>query len=143
MAYLESNQQETESDYPYHAKDGKCQTDAAEGKVLVSSIHNVAAESVDQLKAAIAQGPVAVTIEADQTVFQMYQSGILDSDKCGTQLDHAVAAVGYGTEGGEDFYIVRNSWGASWGEQGYIRIAAKPGKGVCGIQQVSLWPSTN
>jgi C1A family cysteine protease len=65
MEYIESNTQELEADYPYTAKDGQCQTDAALGKVLVSQIHEVQAESVDQLKAAIAQGPVSVTIEAD------------------------------------------------------------------------------
>jgi C1A family cysteine protease len=143
MDYLEKNQQETESDYPYKAADGKCQTDASEGKVLVAQIHDVKPESVDQLKAAIAQGPVSVTIEADKTVFQMYSGGIFDSTLCGTDLDHAVTAVGYGSDVDRDYYIVRNSWGASWGEQGYIRILATKGKGICGIQQVSLWPSTN
>jgi C1A family cysteine protease len=116
MQYAESNTQELEADYQYTAKDGSCQASASEGKVLVSQIHNVQAQSVDQLKAAIAQGPVAVTIEADTMTFQMYTSGILDSTKCGTNLDHAVAAVGYGTENGVEYYIVRNSWGANWGE---------------------------
>jgi len=143
MDYMENNTQETESDYPYTARNGKCQTSAAEGKVLVTQIHNVQEESVDQLKAAIAQGPTSVTIEADKLVFQMYRGGIFDSSKCGTDLDHAVTAVGYGSESGKDFYIIRNSWGASWGESGYIRIAAEAGKGICGIQQVSLYPSTN
>lgn len=73
----------------------------------------------------------------------MYKSGVFDSADCGTNLDHAVTAVGVGYEGGKQYYIVRNSWGASWGEDGYIRIAAEDGKGICGIQQVSLWPSTN
>ena len=100
MEYLESNTQELEADYQYTAKDGKCQTDASLGKVLVTQIHEVEAESVDQLKAAIAQGPVSVTIEADKTVFQMYRSGIFDSEECGQELDHAVTAVGYGTENG-------------------------------------------
>jgi C1A family cysteine protease len=143
MDYLESNQQELETDYAYTAKDGTCQTSAAKGKVLVAQIHDVQPESTDQLKAAIAQGPTSVTVEADTLVFQFYQSGIFDSDKCGTNLDHAITAVGYGSEDGQDYYIVRNSWGAVWGEQGYIRIAAKEGKGVCGIQQISLWPTTN
>lgn len=143
MDYAEKNTQELESDYQYTGKDGSCQANASEGKVLVTQIHNVKAESVDQLKAAIAKGPVSVTIDAETTTFQMYNAGILDSAECGTELDHAVAAVGYGTENGQDFYIVRNSWGASWGENGYIRIAAKDGKGICGIQQVSLYPSTN
>jgi cathepsin L len=57
-----------------------------------------------------------VTVEADTTVFQSYRSGILDSKACGTNLDHAITAVGYGTENGVDFYIVRNSWGAGWGD---------------------------
>mgnify|MGYP002631748453 FL=1 len=66
----------------------------------------------------------------------------MDSTACGTSLDHAVAAVGYGTEGGQEYYIVRNSWGASWGDAGYIKIAAVEGKGICGIQMESLYPST-
>lgn len=143
MDYIESNQQELEADYAYTAKDGTCQTDASKGKVLVEQIHDVQPESVDQLKAAINKGPTSVTIEADKLVFQMYQKGIFDSDKCGTNLDHAVTAVGYGSEDGQDYYIIRNSWGSIWGEDGYIRIAAKEGKGICGIQQVSLWASTN
>ena len=60
----------------------------------------------------------------------------MDTDECGTNLDHAVTAVGYGNEDGEEYYIVRNSWSASWGEEGYIRISTKPGKdgkGICGI----------
>lgn len=67
-------------------------------------------------------------------VFQMYKSGILDSDDCGLELDHAVTAVGFGNDDGQDYYIVRNSWGPTWGENGYIKIAVKEGKGVCGIQ---------
>ena len=77
---------------------------------------------------------MSVTLEADKMVFQMYKSGILDSDDCGTELDHAVTAVGYGSDDGQDYYLVRNSWGPTWGENGYIKIAAKEGKGICGIQ---------
>jgi len=65
----------------------------------------------------------------------------LDSAACGTALDHAVAAVGYGTENGLEYYIVRNSWGTSWGEDGYIRIAVVDHTpGICGIQRESLYP---
>jgi C1A family cysteine protease len=94
--------------------------------------------------AAIAKGPTSVTVEADRTAFQHYTSGILNSAACGTNLDHAITAVGYGTEGGVDFYIVRNSWGASWGDHGYLRIAAIENTvGICGIQQTSVWPTTS
>jgi cathepsin L len=86
------------------------------------------------LKAAIAIGPTSVTVEADSMVFQQYKSGILNSVDCGTQLNHAVTAVGYGTDNGQQYYLVRNSWGASWGDQGYIKIAAVEGLGICGIQ---------
>jgi len=109
----------------------------------VKSYKTVPAQSVDQLKAAIAQQPVSVTVEADRSVFQQYKSGVLDSKLCGTSLDHAITAVGYGTENGKEYYLVRNSWGASWGDKGYIKIAAVPGKGICGIQQTSVYPATD
>ena len=109
----------------------------------VQSVATVTPRSVPQLKAAIATGPTSVTVEADKAVFQQYKSGILNSKLCGTQLDHAITAVGYGTSGTTDYYIVRNSWGASWGDAGYINIAAVSGVGICGIQQTSVWPTTN
>jgi len=71
----------------------------------------------------------------------MYSDGIFDSAECGTSLDHAVAAVGYGSENGKEYYIVRNSWSESWGEMGYVRIAVEEGPGICGIQMNSLYPS--
>lgn len=100
-------------------------------------------DSVSQLKAAVNKGVVTVTIEADQSVFQQYHSGILDSERCGTHLDHAVAAVGWGKEGEKEYWIVRNSWGASWGDKGYIKIAAKEGKGICGIQMQTYLATAN
>ena len=63
----------------------------------------------------------------------MYKEGIFDSAECGTSLDHAVTAVGYGKENGMEYYIVRNSWGPSWGEDGYIKIKAVEGAGICGV----------
>lgn len=79
--------------------------------------------------------PTAIAIEADKLVFQVYSSGVFSSPKCGTALDHAVTLVGYGTEGGEDYYLMRNSWGTSWGEQGYMKMARTgDGPGICGLQ---------
>eukprot|EP00351_Strombidinopsis_sp_SopsisLIS2011_P000083 CAMPEP_0116875920 /NCGR_PEP_ID=MMETSP0463-20121206/8021_1 /TAXON_ID=181622 /ORGANISM="Strombidinopsis sp, Strain SopsisLIS2011" /LENGTH=307 /DNA_ID=CAMNT_0004522325 /DNA_START=53 /DNA_END=976 /DNA_ORIENTATION=- len=99
--------------------------------------------SPSQLKAALNKQPVAVTIEADRRVFQSYHSGVLTGSSCGTSLDHAVLAVGYGKENGVEYYLVKNSWGTSWGDKGYIKIGIESGKGVCGIQQHSRYPQTN
>jgi cathepsin L len=142
MQYVEKHSQELESQYRYTARTGTCK--AKTGSVSVKGIANVRAGGSSSLKAAIAKGPTSVTVEADRSVFQRYKSGVLNSSQCGTQLDHAITAVGYGTSGGQEYYIVRNSWGTSWGDRGYINIAAtSSGKGICGIQQVSVWPTTN
>ena len=71
---------------------------------------------------------VAVAIEAENDFFYGYKGGIITTG-CGTKLDHAVTAVGYGTENGQDYIIIKNSWGTSWGESGYARIAPDQ----CGI----------
>jgi len=139
MKYLEGEPQELESDYGYKGKDGSCAAKESDGKVLVTDIHYVTPNSVSQLKAAIAQAPVSVTIEADKSVFQLYSGGVFDSEACGTNLDHAVTAVGYGSEGGQDYYIVRNSWGASWGDHGYVKIGATSDN-VCGILSQPSFP---
>jgi len=70
----------------------------------------------------------------------LYKSGVLNNTNCGTTLDHAVLAVGYGVENGENYWLVKNSWGTSWGENGYIKIAAVDGQGICGIQMGPLYP---
>jgi C1A family cysteine protease len=84
-----------------------------------------------ELKAALVLGPVSVAIEADQFAFQAYTSGVITSN-CGTNLDHGVLAVGYGTLNGTEYFLVKNSWGAAWGDKGYVRIGASKSN-VCGI----------
>jgi len=89
--------------------------------------------------AALNKQPVSVAIEADTYVFQTYQSGVLTSASCGTQLDHAVAAVGYNSTANPPYYIVRNSWGSGWGMSGYINIEmTSSGAGICGINE-NVW----
>lgn len=141
MDYASQNPLELESEYGYKAVDGTCKYDKSKGESKNSGHKDVTPASKDQLKAAVAQGPVSVAIEADTLVFQFYQGGILNNSGCGTNLDHGVLAVGYGTENGQDYFIVKNSWGASWGEKGYIRIAAVDGNGICGIQMAPVFPT--
>ena len=91
------------------------------------------------MKASIASGPTVDMVNAGVEI-QMYQGGILNSKTCGDQVNHVVTIVGYA----DDYYIVRNSWGASWGEGGYIRVASGvEGTGVCGILTAGTRPETN
>jgi C1A family cysteine protease len=77
-------------------------------------------------------------------VFQHYTSGVFDSDKCGTKLDHAVLVAGYGTDStGAPYWILKNSWGTTWGEKGYMQVQIVDGAGICGIQMGPLYPTSN
>ncbi|GJN39184.1 hypothetical protein PR202_gb28286 [Eleusine coracana subsp. coracana] len=89
----------------------------------------------------VAHQPVSVAIEASGRAFQLYHSGIFDG-RCGTSLDHGVTAVGYGSEDGKDYWIVKNSWGTKWGESGYIRMARNiyAFSGKCGIAMEASYP---
>jgi len=132
----------SESVYPYTAKDGTCQSTS--GTVSPSSWSAVTNDSSTALMTAIAQQPVSVTICAATYYFQTYTSGVLTSKlRCGVSLDHAVQAVGYGTLDGVDYYLVKNSWGSSWGDGGYVRIGNTDpnGAGICGIQSESSYPN--
>jgi len=120
----------TEALYPYKAADGTCKKNIKPA-VHISGYVDVPQSNEAQLLAAIRKVPVSVAIEADQSVFQFYSGGILDTAACGTALDHGVLAMGFGTESNKNYYIVKNSWGASWGEKGYVRMVR--GKDQCGI----------
>ena len=134
-----------EEDYPYEAGTNSCWAEYW-GPVSVSEVYHVQAKSDEQLMAAIAQGVTSVTVDAESSYFRYYSSGVVTSAECGTKLDHAIAAVGYGTtDDGIDYYLVRNSWGAAWGDNGYIKIGRGGSDewGVCGILEISDWAQTN
>jgi len=121
----------TEASYPYTATDGSCKSSytAAIPEGGVTGYRDISSESA--LHDAVANvGPISVAIEADQMSFQLYSGGVL-TGSCGTSLDHGVLAVGYGSASGTDYWKVKNSWGASWGDNGYILI--QRGVNKCGI----------
>ena len=131
----------TEADYPYAGVDQKCKVTDGKGVFEVASYTDVTPNSESQLTAAIALAPVSVAIEADQQEFQFYSGGVF-TGTCGSAIDHGVLAAGYGTENGKDYYLVKNSWGADWGESGYIKIWRNSGidKGQCGILTAPTYP---
>lgn len=138
--YMINKGQCSEASYPYTSgvtkTAGACQKCPSAG-VKFSSCSDVAPNDQLALKAAVAKQPVVIAIEADTRYFQSYSSGVLtDGVKCGTTLDHAVEIVGYGSENGIDYWKVRNSWGTSWGLNGYVLIQRSSSTndiGVCGI----------
>jgi len=131
----------SEAAYPYTSgttkKSGTCnQTSCKKAEYAPIGYTDVAKKSDSAMMSALALGPVSIAIEADQSAFQLYKSGVF-TGACGTNLDHGVLAVGYGTEGGKDFYLVKNSWGTSWGDKGYIKLGRgssyNSGAGQCGM----------
>jgi len=135
--YIEKNDLCTEGDYPYTGTNSvftSCKASSCKvpglSKGLLTSYTNV--DSTEQaLMEALVQQPVSVSIEADQDVFHLYKSGIVQGSGCGSSLDHAVLAVGYGTDNGVKYWHVKNSWTEEWGEKGYVRIIR--GTDECGI----------
>ncbi|XP_070661752.1 probable cysteine protease RD21B [Malus domestica] len=138
---------DAEADYPYHARDGSCDPNGKNARVVsIDGYEDVSENDEKSLKKAMAHQPVSVAIEAGGREFQLYQSSIqgVFTGRCGTDLDHGVVAVGYGTENGVDYWIVRNSWGPSWVEAGYIRLernVASANTGKCGIAIEASYPT--
>lgn len=134
-----------ESDYPYVSGDGvtipACTESAAyqDPKVVPTSWVDVPAKSMSSLMAAVAKQPVSIAIQANQAAFQSYAGGVL-TGRCGTRLDHGVLLVGYGTsDDNVDYWKVKNSWGPTWGMDGYILIE-RSAADLCGVLDAASYP---
>jgi C1A family cysteine protease len=134
----------TEASYPYTARDGTCKSSfttaiPSGGVTGYKSVGNfLFGASVSDMQSALVQQPISIAIEADQSAFQGYSGGILSSG-CGTNLDHGVLAVGYNSA--EQYWLVKNSWGTSWGDAGYIKITSASNQ--CGVLNQPVYPQVS
>jgi len=142
FSYIKENGICKESDYKYTASDGNCKKCSIVTKI--DGFVDVTPNREEDLLNAISLQPVSVAIEADQSIFQFYSSGVMDSLSCGVNLDHAVLIVGWGELDGNKYWKVKNSWGSSWGDNGYILIGRSVEKqkeeGICGILSLPSYP---
>merc|ERR1719440_664488 len=162
FGWVKSNGLCASTDYPYQCADvtadscksskcNKCTTPTLKGGGWFSkgdvTDYGMVQGNADDLEAAVARQPISVAIEADQAVFQHYAGGVLTAT-CGEKVDHGVLVVGYGEassllHGTQKYWKVKNSWGSSWGEQGYIRMerGLASGNGECGIRTMASYPT--
>lgn len=132
---------DTEDSYPYEAEDGKCRYNPATVGAKCSGYVDIKQGDEDALQEAVATiGPVSVAIDAAHESFQFYESGVYNEPECSSsELDHGVLAVGYGTEDGHDYWLVKNSWGLQWGDRGFIKMTRNK-HNQCGIATASSYP---
>lgn len=133
---------DSESSYPYEAHGDRCKYDPNRKAATCKGAVRLPSGDEQALTNAIKNiGPISIAIDASKPSFMNYHCGIYSDPTCSpSKLDHAVLAVGYGTDkNGQDYYIVKNSWGTSWGENGYIRIARNHGN-QCGVATDASYP---
>jgi len=138
LMYFTHNAPILEADYPYRLPIGECEADQHPRVEQVLPYAFRVDDEADSLYEALTHNVVAIAIRAENVAFRRYTGGVIEGEACGTEMDHAVTLVGYEAE--TDAWIVKNSWGPDWGEEGYVRIKREQGKGVCGINQDTAMP---
>jgi len=141
MDYIISNNGiDTESSYPYTAQDGTCTFNAQNVGATLASYVNVNSGDENDLQTKVYTGPTSVAIDAGHSSFQLYQSGVYNEPACSSSaLDHGVLAVGWGASNNVPYWIVKNSWGTGWGQQGYIWMSRNKNN-QCGIATMATLP---
>jgi len=133
---------DTEESYPYQtATTYDCRYKAANSGATITTFDDVSSGNEAALATAVNSRPVSVAIDASHNSFQLYQTGVYYEPACSsTQLDHGVLAVGYGTDGASDYWLVKNSWGTTWGQAGYIWMSRNRSNN-CGIATMASYPT--
>ncbi|XP_050521097.1 procathepsin L [Daktulosphaira vitifoliae] len=141
--YIKANKGlDTEKSYPYEAEDDKCRYKAENSGATDKGFVDIPEGDEESLMHALATvGPISIAIDASSEKFQFYKKGVYYNPHCSSeQLDHGVLAVGYGTDSkGGDYWIVKNSWGTTWGDHGYVLMARNKSNN-CGIASSASYP---
>ncbi|OWF53460.1 cathepsin L1-like [Mizuhopecten yessoensis] len=131
---------DTDVSYPYTGKDEKCHFNKTNVGATLTGYGKVQKGSELALQKAVATiGPIAVAVDATTESFEMYKHGILNDQKCTQNVNHSLLVVGYGTLNGTDFWLMKNSWGTSWGNKGYIMMSRNK-KNQCGVANMGSFP---
>lgn len=132
----------SESAYPYTAKDGTCKYSSGNNTGLRDSGYGRCSYgSPTSMKSALISHTLSVSVAASSYAFQTYSSGVFANSACGTRTDHATNVVGWGTSGSTEYWLMRNSWGTGWGDNGYMKLAIVDGAGYCAIQTYPYYPT--
>lgn len=139
---IKNNGIDTEEDYPYRGRHSSClKNKLKHNAVTIDGYTDVPPNKEDLLLQAVATQPVSVGLCGSERTFQLYSEGIF-AGPCSTSLDHAVLIVGYGSENGVEYWILKNSWGTSWGMDGYMHMKRSgSGEGICGINMMASYPT--
>ena len=134
----------TNLSYPYEANQSICQKSQCEPVIEIKNYNDITQNNEKALARAVTKQPISVAIQANKRSFQLYHSGIYSDPDCGYNLDHGVLLIGYGYDDfyEMDYWIVKNSWGKQWGENGYIRLLRNTDdtRGQCGIAMMPSYP---